>query len=139
VVTDTTNPSRSRRPTHAGGVVYKLHNGTAEFLLVTSSRNPRQWVLPKGRIEWDETPDDTAAREVEEESGVQARIQRPLGQMAIRVRGEDQRIDFFLMRCVFEGESEEDRAVAWLSLDEAIERLEFEETRELLRRAARLI
>lgn len=139
MVTDTTKVTGARRPTHAGGVVYRRRNGTAEFLLVTSSRDPSQWVLPKGRIEWNETPVDAAAREVEEESGVEALVQQPLGQLAVRVRGQKQRIDFFLMQGVREGPSSEERDVAWLPLDEAISRVSYENVREILRRAASLL
>jgi 8-oxo-dGTP diphosphatase len=96
-------------------------------------------VLPKGRIEHNETPVDAAAREVEEESGVKAVPERPLGQMTVRVRGQEQRIDFFLMHGIREGRNEESRAVCWLPLEDAVKSLTFDDTRELVRRAALLI
>lgn len=37
------------------------------------------WVLPKGRIEKDEELEDTALREVREESGLECRIDRYIG------------------------------------------------------------
>jgi 8-oxo-dGTP pyrophosphatase MutT (NUDIX family) len=138
-MSDKPSKGRERPPTHAGGVVYRLRNGAPEFLLVTARRNPREWVLPKGHIEDDETPGDAAAREVEEEAGVLAVPERPLGQMIVRVRGQEQRIDYFLMQRIREGRGEEFRDVCWLPLEDAVKRLTFDDTRDLVRRAALLI
>ena len=49
-----------------------------EFLLVQASRPPHEWVLPKGHIEFPETPETAAHREVREESGVEAEVRVPL-------------------------------------------------------------
>lgn len=57
----------------AGGVV--IHNG--QFLLLKKFSN--EWVLPKGRLEANETKEIAAIREVEEESGINAEIIRYLG------------------------------------------------------------
>lgn len=56
----------------AGGVVV---NGAGEWLMI--SRNGR-WDLPKGRVEAGEDYARCAAREIEEETGVQAEVLRPL-------------------------------------------------------------
>lgn len=57
----------------AGGVV--IHNG--EFLLLKKFSN--EWVLPKGRLENNETKELAAIREVQEESGIHAEIIKYLG------------------------------------------------------------
>lgn len=57
----------------AGGVV--IHNG--QFLLLKKFSN--EWVLPKGRLEENETKEIAAVREVEEESGILADIIKYLG------------------------------------------------------------
>jgi hypothetical protein len=65
--------------THAGGVVYRRTrvdpcNGVAkdkvEYLLVQATDDPLKWVLPKGHINPGEKLQETAVREVREESGV---------------------------------------------------------------------
>ena len=48
----------------AGGLV---QNDNGEFLLIFRQQ---KWDLPKGKMEYDETPEQTAAREIEEECGV---------------------------------------------------------------------
>jgi 8-oxo-dGTP pyrophosphatase MutT (NUDIX family) len=62
-----------RYETSAGGVVLF---GNAILLL---KKYNGDWVLPKGKVEPDETIRDTALREVSEESGVKAEIDRYLG------------------------------------------------------------
>ena len=57
----------------AGGVV--IHNGN--FLLLKKFSN--EWVLPKGRLEDNETKEVAAVREVQEESGILGKIVKYLG------------------------------------------------------------
>jgi 8-oxo-dGTP pyrophosphatase MutT (NUDIX family) len=123
-------------PTHAGGVVYRLHDGIAEFLLTTAKRRPDQWVLPKGHIDPGEGPEEAAAREVAEETGVTAVVERVLGRTTIVFKGEEQRVVFFLMRCISQGPADEGRSIAWLPGPRAEQRLTFDNLREFIRLAS---
>ena len=128
----TGNRSNPARPTHAGGVVYRKNGMSPEVLLVTAKREPSIWVLPKGHIEAGESPDQTAVREVFEEAGVRARIVEFLMTSRPIVRGEQQRIEYFLMEAVAVETPTEGRHLAWLSKKEAIDRVTFAETRAVL-------
>jgi 8-oxo-dGTP pyrophosphatase MutT (NUDIX family) len=125
----------SREPTHAGGVVYRTEHGSPRYLVVTARRKPQEWVLPKGHIEHDETPEHAAVREVYEESGVSAAIVDPLEDVRIHVAGEDQVIRYFLMRALEDGSPGEGRRALWLPAAEALHRLSFPESRAPLRKA----
>lgn len=57
----------------SGAVVYRRKNSNIQFLLGKHS-GYHKWVLPKGLIEKDEDPKITALREVEEETGIKAKI-----------------------------------------------------------------
>lgn len=57
----------------AGGVVYTIKNGNVVWLLGKHSGYDK-WVLAKGRLEGAETSMQAALREVEEETGVIAKI-----------------------------------------------------------------
>lgn len=57
----------------SGGVV--ISNGN--FLLLKKFSN--EWVLPKGRLELNETEEMAAVREVKEESGIEATVVKYLG------------------------------------------------------------
>jgi 8-oxo-dGTP pyrophosphatase MutT (NUDIX family) len=64
-------------PVSAGGVVYKRSNGGIEFVLCGRTR-ARTWSLPKGTPEPGESMEQTALREVREETGLDVELQRPL-------------------------------------------------------------
>ncbi len=49
------------------------------MLLISSSRNNENWIIPGGGIEDNENPEHAAEREVYEEAGVQGRLGRLLG------------------------------------------------------------
>ena len=55
-----------------GGVV--IHRGKVLTLYKNYKNKYEGWVLPKGTVEKNETFEQTALREVREESGVNARI-----------------------------------------------------------------
>lgn len=125
----------ARSPTHGGGVVVRRGVDAREFLVLTSSKNPAHWVLPKGHVDPGETPSMTAVREVEEESGECARIVETLAETELALPHELQHVRWFLMEWSGKGRAIEGRQVVWLPLQAALERLTFEDARELVRRA----
>ncbi len=72
-------PARDDELTHAGGVVWNNDEKDTKYLLVTAKRNPKQWVLPKGHIEPGEALEETAIREVKEETLRWPLISTPMG------------------------------------------------------------
>uniref|UniRef100_M4C2R0 Nudix hydrolase domain-containing protein n=1 Tax=Hyaloperonospora arabidopsidis (strain Emoy2) TaxID=559515 RepID=M4C2R0_HYAAE len=62
----------SRRPRNVG-------TDTDECLLISSSKHPTQWILPKGGWETDESVAESALREANEEAGVAGHIVDSLG------------------------------------------------------------
>ncbi len=66
-------------PRQAGALPYSLVDGRAVFLLITSRRTGR-WIFPKGDIEPETTPWESAALEALEEAGVTGQIDTtPIG------------------------------------------------------------
>lgn len=128
--------TEARNPSHAGGVVFRLRGGTAEYLLVEATNDATQWVLPKDHVEEREQPRETAVREVHEETGVWARIVDDLGAAAWSVDGAVVSTRFFLMQAAGRGLREDkDREHVWLPLQEAIAKASHLDTRELLQAA----
>jgi ADP-ribose pyrophosphatase YjhB (NUDIX family) len=126
--------------THAGGVVYRRRpDGAVEVLLVRASTPPHEWVLPKGHIEQGETPEVTARREVLEESGVGAQVERPLGTTEFAAQGEAVRVAYFLMSYQTSSPPMEDREIRWCSLGRALASTPFENIRDLIRSAGRIL
>ncbi|MHB9140098.1 MAG: NUDIX hydrolase [Victivallaceae bacterium] len=56
------------------GVIPFIFERELKILLITSKMFPNRWVLPKGHIEKDHSPRDTALREALEEAGINGKI-----------------------------------------------------------------
>jgi len=122
--------------THAGGVVFRQRLGSSQYLLVQASKNPSEWVLPKGHIEAGEDSERCAIREVKEETGVWARILQELRIVAYRLEDKPIAVRFYLMEAVGEGKPIDcNRRCEWLSLEEALKRATHNDTRDILRLA----
>jgi len=123
----------------AGGIVF--HEG--KVLVITSARR-NSVDLPKGTIELNESINETAIREVEEETGYRVRIKEDLGSITYDYNGHNsiryrKTVSYFLMELadldapvknLQEGEDFENE---WLNPEEAISRLTYDDTREMLR------
>ena len=68
---------RKRKWTSAGGLVIDAR-GRIALVRQRNRRGRWRWTLPKGRIDRGETAEAAALREVYEESGLRARIVRPI-------------------------------------------------------------
>ena len=125
--------------THAGGVVYRqAEDGTIAYLLVAATRSPDEWVLPKGHIESGEAPRETAVREVFEETGVFARIEADIDEVAYDVDGKQVRARFYMMKALGQAAPVEARSHAWRSLEAAIFLARHEQSKALLAKADQL-
>jgi 8-oxo-dGTP pyrophosphatase MutT (NUDIX family) len=122
-------------PSHAGGVVLRRVRDRVEYLLVQAKRAPQEWVLPKGHIERGERMEETAVREVREETGVWASIRAELGCISYTLDDMLVTVKFYLMEALEEGKAGEDRRHLWLPLKKAIGQASHENTRGLLQLA----
>mgnify|MGYP000894263869 CR=1 FL=1 len=89
----------------AGGVVYRLCGGRLEFV-VCERFQPRTWSLPKGTPDWGETLEQTALREVKEETGLDVELKKPLGSITYWFTGSSRNtkchktVHFYLMESI---------------------------------------
>ncbi len=105
-------------PAHAGGVVSRVRGGHPEYLLVEASRDPNQWVLPKGHVEEGESHQEAAVREVYEESGIWARVVDDLEDISFMVDGKNVTTRMFRMEAVGRGlRQERNRGHEWFAFD----------------------
>ena len=119
---------------HAGGVVVRVEGGQRLYLVVQASKHKAHWVLPKGHIDPGETAREAALREVLEESGVVGEIVEEVGVEEYSFPRKPVHALYFAMRFVSQGPSEEDREIRWLSCEDAIETLTFDQARKLVER-----
>ena len=120
----------------AGAIVLRTDSEEPQVLLVTAKRNPRSWIFPKGHIERGETPEEAAVREAREESGVIGKVIAPAGILEYGFLGAKARVEYFLVQFTREvGPPEDGRQKSWYGLEDALERLNYKNTRKLLRKA----
>ena len=121
---------------------YRLTRGGPKILLITSRKGTR-WVLPKGVVEPELTPWDSAAREAWEEAGIEGEVsQRKLGSYGYKRWGGRCQVEVFLMKVNAEHEAwpESDaRRRTWLPFDAAAERVDQRKLRKLIRRLPEIL
>jgi 8-oxo-dGTP pyrophosphatase MutT (NUDIX family) len=152
--------SRPRRPpdrlrtvheTSAGGLVIDGIDGpkntqVAALIGRVDRRGRMLWSLPKGHIEMGETAEQTAIREVAEETGVRGDVLAALGSIDYWFVTEGRRVHktvhHYLMRFLDGELSDEDlevSEVAWVPLKELPSRLAYADERRLAEVAGELI
>ena len=134
--------------TSAGGLVVDLTGPSPRAALIgrLDRRGRLLWSLPKGHVEVGETAEQTAVREVEEETGIRSRVLAPLGVIDYWFVAENRRIHKTVHHYLLEaagGElSDEDvevTAVAWVPLGEVRARLAYDGERRLVDAATELL
>ena len=142
------------REVSAGGLVYRVR-GDAYAVVLAARRHPQSgalvWTIPKGHVEPGETTVAAALREVREETGLDATIEHPLGEITYwYVRNDDagqpvrvfKRVQFFLMRATggrFRDRDQEMDAVRWFPLDDAAVTTAHANERALVQQARALL
>lgn len=138
---------KTQRATSAGGIVVRVRDGRPQ-LVVGMRRRERgvTWTLPKGTPRPGESLEETAVREVGEETGLVVAIRRPIGSIRYSFVAEHARIDktvhYFLMGAVGGHLARHDgefARVRWVDLEAAPALLTFETERELVARVRRLL
>ena len=119
-----------------GAVVFRRINDEYRFLLIKNRRS-NHWGFPKGHMERGETREETAIREVLEETGVHIRIFSDFSfESRYKIGSKiEKRVDVFLAstedtQTVIQKEEIED--YIWLRFPEALATLRFENDKEIL-------
>lgn len=131
----------------AGGLVVDS-SGTKGLLIARRDLKDQTrliWSLPKGHIEDGETPEIAAIREVAEETGITSEISRSLGVIDFWFMASGKRIHktvhHFLFREVsgsLTPQVSEVDDVAWVPLDEVVDRLAYPDEKKLIARSGEL-
>jgi 8-oxo-dGTP pyrophosphatase MutT (NUDIX family) len=137
-----------KREFSAGGVLVRRLRGRWVFAAIRpAGKEPGVWALPKGLIGRDEKPEETALREVAEETGARGRSAGKLGDVRYWFNWNGERIfkvvSFFLVRYeggrlgdIPEAFRHEVAEVKWLPLAEAPQLLAYDGEREMAEKAA---
>lgn len=116
-------------------IPYRILDGEIEIMVITSSTGKR-WVIPKGLVESDMTPQDSAAKEAWEEAGLIGNVLPTLlGTYEYQKWGRICRVEVFLLQVEIVLESwpeAKKRKREWVSLAKAVKRVEEAELKRIL-------
>ena len=138
---------RVERHVSAGGVVYRNVSGKIEAALC-GRREPMRWSLPKGTPDQGESLEETALREVREETGLEVQIEAPIGSINYWFVSSDSRancnktVHFYLMNDtggstdLHDPEFDE---VQWFPIEDALKALTYANEANVLEKALKII
>lgn len=137
----------------AGGIVYKKNGGIK--ILVSQHSQHHGWVFPKGLIgdnpsagsgQGKETKEQAAVREVKEETGIEAEIEKALAPVTYWYVFKNEKIKktvyYYLMRFIGGDTSEHDHemeSVEWIDLETVEKRLTYPSDKKVWKEAQELI
>ncbi|MBJ6363096.1 NUDIX hydrolase [Paenibacillus sp. GCM10012307] len=109
----------------AGGVVYQRLNNELQVQLIQDRYGKIS--LPKGKMEAGETIEETALREIVEETGLIGKIIAPIDQIKYRYHHDtkgtvDKEVHYYLVEAIggeLQAQVEEIRGVEWFAPEEA--------------------
>jgi 8-oxo-dGTP pyrophosphatase MutT (NUDIX family) len=140
-----------KREFSAGGVLVRRLRGRWVFAAIRpAGKKPGLWALPKGQIDPNERPAETAVREAAEETGAQGRVVEKLGDVRYVYTWDGERIfkvvSFYLLRYSRGrlGELPPETAhevdeVRWLPLEEGPRLLAYGGEREMAAKAVEAV
>jgi 8-oxo-dGTP pyrophosphatase MutT (NUDIX family) len=138
--------TETKREFSSGGAVYKQDGGKVLWLICKHS-GYHKWVLPKGLIDPGEKAEETAVREVAEETGIKTKIIAKIPDPEKYVYTMNgvrifKMVTYFLMEYVSGDIKDHDfemEAVEWLPYDEADAKLNFHGAKAVLAKAKKLL
>ena len=129
--------------TSCGAVVCRKENNEIKYLLIRNKRSAH-WGFPKGHIEQGETQEETAVREVLEETGLNIEILPDFvkkSEYSIQGRIEKS-VSIFLAKTKessYSLQEEEIEECGWFNYDEALDTLNYENDKVILKDAKEYI
>ena len=125
----------------SGVIPYRRKNGKTEVLLVTSIRK-KNWIVPKGFIEYHMSPFQSAKKEAFEEAGVKgSNTTKILGSYKVRKNGSELLTKIYSMKVtrIFKDYPEKNlRKRKWFSVYDAAKKVEINELATIIRRLGRI-
>ena len=122
----------------AAAIPVRLEDRRPRILLITS-RHRRHWIVPKGLIEADQSPQEAAVAETYEEAGVRGTIVGcPVGNYDYHKWGGTCRVAVFLLQVeeeLAEWPESDVRDRRWVGLKKALDMIDNRDLRRIVKRA----
>lgn len=129
------------RETTSGGIVYRRNAKTNELEILLIKDAKSRWTIPKGHVEPNEEPKDTAEREIREETGLQEmRVGSYLGKVNFRYRRAHTLVLMTMHIYLVEGTGDTDKLegedwltdIKWLPATDAVDKIAYEDIGKLI-------
>lgn len=126
-----------------GAVVYRKHHGNIELLLI-KNQNGGHWSFPKGHMETGETEEQTALREIKEETGLDVALDTSFRKVITYTPKKDITKDviYFLAKALnydYTPQEEEIAQIKWVEINHAVSILSYDNDRQLVSQAKSII
>jgi len=129
------------RETTSGGIVFRRNKQTngVEILLIQDAKN--RWTIPKGHVEPGEEPRQTAAREIQEETGLQEmKVHNWLGKVNFRYRRTHTLVLMTMHIFLVEGKGDTNKLqgedwltdMKWMPAADAIDKIAYDDIGKLI-------
>lgn len=129
------------RETTSGGVVFRRDQKTHELEILLMQDAKNRWTIPKGHVEPNEDPKDTARREIIEETGLQdMKVYDWLGKVNFRYRRGHTLVLMTMHIYLVQGLGKTDELhpedwlndIRWLPATESIDKIAYEDIGKLI-------
>lgn len=122
-----------------GAIVYRKFHGNTELLLI-KNQNGGHWSFPKGHVEGAETEEETAVREIMEETGISVILDTSFRHVITYAPKKETTKDvvYFLARAVtydYTPQEEEIAQIKWVEINHAVTLLSYDNDRQLVSQA----
>ena len=122
-----------------GAIVYRKFHGNTEILLIKHV-NSGHWSFPKGHVEEGETEEETARREVKEETGIDILVDTSFREtVQYYPRKDTQKIVVYFLGKArnydFVPQEEEIAAIKWVEIGNAAAMLTYENDKTIVAKA----
>jgi len=127
----------------SGGIIFTKANNVIQVALI-STKNNTVWTIPKGLIDKGEKPENTAIREIMEETGLVGRVVDKLGENSYWFYLKEKNmkcrktVSYFLLAYVsgkIEDYGREVDEAKWFALDDALKIVSYSSDRDIIEKA----
>jgi 8-oxo-dGTP pyrophosphatase MutT (NUDIX family) len=128
------------RETTSGGIIFR-HNAKNQLEILLIQDAKKRWTIPKGHVEKDEPPKDTAEREIREETGLQEmKMYQWLGKVHFRYRRDTTLVLMTMHIYLVEGKGKTNQlhpedwleGIKWLPANDAVEKIAYDDISKLM-------